>query len=752
MKMPKVLKKIKKRLVSCRKYLKFLKNPHFVFITGSGIFFVLFIFLYIFKDLPSPRRLEDGLFPVSTLIFDREDRLLYEIYAEQNRTPIKLEEVPEHLIQATIAIEDKDFYRHKGLSLRGILRASYNIAFRKNLQGGSTITQQLVKTALLTPERTLRRKAREAILSFATELLYSKAQILEMYLNHVAYGGTSYGIEQASLYYFGKSAGELTLAESALLAGLPQAPTRFSPFGPNPKLAKERQKQVLSQMVSAGFLTEEDKKQAEAKELVFAPQKTDIRAPHFVLFVKELLVEKYGQKMVEQGGLRVKTSLDLEIQDHVQEVVTKQIEKLTYMKVSNGAALVTKPPTGEILAMVGSRDYFDKEIDGNVNLTTALRQPGSAIKPVNYATAFAGNLTPATMLIDMPTCFQVTGQPLYCPQNYDGKFHGAVQLRFALGNSYNLPAVKVLALNGVENMIETGKLMGITTWQDPANYGLSLTLGGGEVKITEVAVAFGVLANQGYKVGLQPILEVKDYKGNILEKYEPEDSEKEKVIPQEIAYLVSHILLDNNARTAAFGASSSLVIPGHAVSVKTGTTDDLRDNWTIGYTPSFLVATWVGNNDNSPMNPWLVSGTTGAAPIWNQIMRYVLHDQPDEWPEKPESVEGREVCNFVSKPKEGEEEEQIEAQCQNRFEYFIKGTGEQNLIERKEIWIDPTTGRPPEEGQTEGLHLEEHVVASDPFIKDYCVDCNHDNEKPRVINMDAFNPNLLNLSAEKVAP
>ena len=572
----KVLRKIKAYFV---KLLKFLKNPHFIFITFFGLTFTLFVFFYVFKDLPSPRRLQEGGFPVSTLIYDRHGELLYEIYAEHNRTPIKLEEVPDHVIQATIAIEDKDFYHHPGLSMRGITRALYSILFKKNLQGGSTITQQLIKVTLLSPERTLRRKIREAVLSLATELLYSKDQILEMYLNHVSYGGTSYGIEKASQYYFGKKSRDLNLTESALLAGLPQAPTRFSPFGPNPELSKERQRQVLEEMREVGFISSEEKEQAENEELVFAPQRTDIKAPHFVLYIKGLLVEKYGQKMVEQGGLRVKTTLDLAIQETTQKIVSQEVEKLTAMKVSNGAALVTKPQTGEILAMVGSKDYFNKEIDGNVNITTSLRQPGSSIKPINYAAAFANDLTPATMLVDMPTCFQVVGQPLYCPKNYDNKFHGATQLRFALGNSYNLPAVKVLALNGIENMIETAKLMGITTWKDSSDYGLSLTLGGGEIKMVEMAVAFGVFANQGKKIPLQSFLEIKDYKDKVLEEYKPQENfeTSERVLPQGISYLISHILLDNNARMAAFGARSELVIPGHTVSVKTGTTDELRD-------------------------------------------------------------------------------------------------------------------------------------------------------------------------------
>jgi 1A family penicillin-binding protein len=679
----------------------------------------LVLFLSIFKDLPSPARLASDEFPVSTKIYDRNQKLLYEIYAEQNRTPVSLESLPEYVKQATIAIEDKNFYKHHGFAWEGITRAFLNIVFRKNLQGGSTITQQLVKTTLLTPERTLRRKIREALLAFATEIRYSKDQILEMYLNHVPYGGTAYGIEQAAQRYFAKSAHDLTLAEAALLAGLPQAPTRYSPFGADPEAAKVRQTQVLTRMVEDHYITEEEKQQALDQPLEYAPQTSNIKAPHFVLYVKQLLVDKYGQQRVEKGGLQVTTSLDLDLQEYAETVIATEAARLKNMRVSNAAALVTKPRTGEILAMVGSKNYFDTEIDGNVNVTTSLRQPGSSIKPINYAVGLLHGYNPATMFLDVPICFSVPGQPAYCPRNYDNRFHGPVQMRFALGNSYNIPATKMLAANTVEAMVATASAMGITTFKDSSNYGLSLTLGGGEVKMVDMAVAFGVFANAGLKVELTPILEVKDYLGNSLEKIDLENElpAGEKVLSPEVTYLISHILLDNNARNAAFGSSSELVIPNHAVSVKTGTTDDLRDNWTIGFTPSFLAASWVGNNDNTPMNSALVSGVTGAAPIWHDIMTYILRDQPDEWPAKPENIVGLQVCNLSGLlPPEGG--------CETRYEYFIKGQEPHETENiKREIWIDPSTGNPPPPEKTDGLELQEHIVLSDPVQTDYCLDC-----------------------------
>jgi len=711
-----------KKLKNSLKWLR--SNPKHAFLITLGTLIAIILFVTLFKDLPSPGKLASNEFPVSTKILDRHNQLLYEIYSDQNRTPINLNDLPDHIKYATISIEDKNFYKHHGFAWEGITRAFINILFKKNLQGGSTITQQLVKTTLLTPERTIKRKIREALLAIGTEIRYKKDQILEMYLNHVPYGGTAYGIEQATQLYFNKSAQDLDLAEAALLAGLPQAPTRYSPFGPNPDASKNRQAQVLKRMFEDKYITQDDYQNALNQELTFAPQTQNIKAPHFSLFIKQILVEKYGQQLVEKGGLRVTTSLDYDIQKQAEDIVATEAAKLERAKVSNAAALVTKPRTGEIIAMIGSKDYFNLEIDGNVNITTRLRQPGSSIKPINYATGLILGYTPSTMFLDVPSCFNAPGQPSsYCPRNYDNQFHGPVQMRFALGNSFNIPAVKMLAANSVEAMVATASAMGITTYQDSSNYGLSLTLGGGEVRMIDMAVAFGVFANQGLKVKLTPILKIEDYLGNVLEEIDLENELPvgEKAIPPEVAFLISHILLDNNARLQAFGGSSELVIRDHAVSVKTGTTDDLRDNWTIGFTPSYLVSTWVGNNDNTPMNPWIVSGVSGAAPIWHDIMTYVLKDQPDEWPKKPENVIGLQVCSltgFRSNP---------EHPCETRFEYFIKGF--EPDIEpplKRGIWIDKDTKLPPIPGKTDNLELQEHIILSDPVQKDYCLDC----EKP----------------------
>ena len=598
----------------------------------------------IFKDLPSPQKLSKQEQILTTKIYDRNYQLLYKIFRGENRTPVKLADLPRSFIYATIAIEDKDFYRHRGLSPRGILRAAYLYLFKAKTTGGSTITQQLVKNTLLNSEKTLRRKIKEAILAILVEQKYSKDQILEMYLNQVGYGGAAYGIEEASQKYFGKHAKDLNMAEGALLAGLTASPTKFSPFGLHPEMAKERQAAVLRRMAEDGYITEEEEKKTKEQELKFAPQRDEIFAPHFVMYVKELLVQKYGEKAVENGGLEVTTSLDLNLQEAAQKIVNEEVKKLGDLHITNGAAFITNPKTGEILAMVGSKDYFAKDIQGNFNVTTALRQPGSSIKPVNYSIALENGFTPATLLDDSPITYQVPGQEPYSPKNYDNRFHGQIPLRTALGSSYNVPAVKVLAAFGVKKMIGRGKEMGITTWENQSRYGLSLTLGGGEVKMTDLAVVYGVLANSGVRVDLNPILEVKDSTGKILEKNL--QGQETPVLNPGVAFLLTNILSDNSARTPAFGPASQLFIPNRSVAVKTGTTQNLRDNWTIGYTPSRLVAVWVGNNDNSPMS-WVASGVTGASPIWRKIMDSLLINSPVEDFPKPDEVKEVEICTLT---------------------------------------------------------------------------------------------------------
>lgn len=690
--------------------------------------------IYLFWGIPLPTQLAANNQPVSTKIFDRNGKLIYEIYTDKRRTPINLSEMPKYLKEATISIEDKNFYSNQGFDYIGIARAIFNTIFKHQLQGGSTITQQLVKNALLTNERTIKRKAREVILTMVVEGIYTKDQILEMYLNTIPYGGTAYGIESASETYFNKPAKDLNLAESALLAGLPQAPSTYSPFGAHPELAKGRQEEVLRQMIENKYIDQSQADNAKKETLKYSDISPP-QAPHFALWIKEQLAEKYGDKMVEQGGLRVYTTLDLDIQNLAQQAVATEVGKLKKLNVGNGAVIVTHPSTGEILAMVGSKDYFATDEDGKVNVILAQRQPGSSIKPLNYALALRDKkITPATALADVPTCFQVGGQPVYCPVNYDNTFHGLVETRFALGNSYNIPAVKTLALNGIDNFVGFANQMGISTFIDPKNYGLSLTLGGGEVKPYDMAEAYGVFANQGIKQPLIAITKVTNWKGSTLEE---KDLKKvalsgQRVLDSGVAFLISHMLLDNNARSAAFGPSSFLNVTNHPeVSVKTGTTNDRRDNWTIGYTANAVVVTWVGNNNDTPMSG-AVSGVSGASPIWNKVMKTVLDKaekgayDPKEsghaWPKQPDGVVGATICaNTGGLPGA----DPGNPGCPTRFEYFLEGTVPQtNLITNKDILLfKDTSQQAPPDASPDQVTTQNHPTFADPLGTIYCMDC-----------------------------
>ena len=692
-----------------------VKNITAVFVALA----IIIIYLIILKDLPNPTKLNSPQISQSSQILDRSGKLLYAIYSEKNRTFVPLSEMPKTLQEATIAIEDKDFYRHGAVDFRGIARSVFSIVFKRQLQGGSTLTQQLVKNTLLTPERTLQRKIKEVVLAFATEALYPKNKILEMYLNQIPYGGTAYGAEAAAITYFGKHVRDLDLSEAALLAGLPEQPTNFSPFGSQPQLAKARQMEVLRAMHDQKYITRDELDKALKKTIVYKNLSEEIKAPHFVFYVKDELIKKYGERFVQEGGLKVRTSLDLDIQEMASATVSSEIEKIRGLRVSNGAALVTNPATGEILAMVGSKDYFDPEIDGNVNVTIANRQPGSSIKPLNYAVGIAKGYTAATPFVDQRVCYPSPNLPPYCPVNYDGQFHGVVSMREALGSSFNIPAVKMLKLNGVADFIASVSAMGITTFKDPSNYGLSLTLGGGEVKMIDMATAFGVLANGGYRVDLHPILEITNSQGVVIEKYTPPPSPifGKKALPEGIAFIISHILSDNNARTRAFGPNSELRIDDKPVSVKTGTTNDYKDNWTIGYTPSTLVAVWVGNNDNTPMSG-LVSGVTGAAPIWHDIMENLLQDRPASAPVQPASVEGRQVCATYGGIPQGE------GRCQTKFEYFLKNKPLPKVkIAKENTWIDKGTQDLAKPGQTENVELKEVEIVTDATGDRYCISC-----------------------------
>lgn len=584
---------------------------------------------YVFRDLPEANMLTTSQPALTTRILDRNGAVLYRIYKDENRTFIPLSEIPDALINATIAIEDQEFYLHHGFSLRGILRA---IAANKNgevVQGGSTITQQLVKNRLLTPEQTLQRKVRELVLSVMVEQSYSKQEILEMYLNQVAYGGSTYGIEEAAQRYFGKPAKELNLAESSLLAGLPAAPSSYSPFGPNPDFAKVRQQEVLRRMVEEGMISSEEAMNAYQAPLALQADVVDIQAPHFVMYVKQLLAEKYSEEVLQNGGLEVTTTLDLALQNTAQQIVTDEITSLARLRIQNGAALVTNPKTGEVLSMVGSTDYFDVEHDGQVNVTLRPRQPGSSIKPLTYSLALTKGFTPASIITDAPVTFDIAGSKPYAPKNYDGKYHGQVTLRESLASSYNIPAVKVLAQLGVSNLLDYAEKLGITTWKARERFGLSLTLGGGEILMTELSQVYGVFASGGNLTPLNPIVKITDHSGKIL--YENtcvlygKNCPKNQVLDPKAAYQITSVLSDNVARTPAFGPFSTLNIPKQEVAVKTGTTNSLRDNWTIGYTSDRVVSVWVGNNDNTPMS-YVASGITGASSIWNKIIRTQLSD------------------------------------------------------------------------------------------------------------------------------
>lgn len=646
---------------------------------GQVVFSVIFsvvlfggtYFMYdrVLKGLPSPLDLVEKEQIVTTRILDRNGKVLFRIYKDENRTLVPITAIPEHVKQATISIEDKDFYKHHGFSISGIIRAAWANFQGKPIQGGSTITQQLVKNRLLSPERTVERKIREIIVSVLVEGTFEKDEILEMYFNEIAYGGAIYGIEEASQKYFGKSVSKLSLAEGAILAGLPQAPSEYTPFGSNPELAYSRQADVLRRMVEDGYITQEQANAAMQEELQFKSDKINIRAPHFVMYVKELLAEKYGEDVVNQGGLEVRTTLDLSLQDEAQQALVDELTGLERLNVQNGAVLVTNPQTGEILSMIGSKNYFDFANDGQVNVALRPRQPGSSIKPITYALALERGKSVISTIQDTPITYRVVGSPPYSPKNYDGKYHGNVPLKEALASSYNIPAVKLLAEIGVDEMIDKAEAMGITTWQDRKRFGLSLTLGGGEVLMTDMAQVYGTFANGGHTVELNPFLEVKDVQGTTLYRndcaLDGDNCLSVQTVDNRVAFLISNILSDNRARMPAFGLFSVLNIPEQEVAVKTGTTNSLRDNWTIGYTTNRVVAVWVGNNDNTSMSN-VASGITGASPIWNSIMRLNLdEDNPHKFA-SPSGLIELDVCPIAGTlPCNG---------CRTSKEMFILGS------------------------------------------------------------------------------
>jgi len=636
--------------------------------TLLSVFMMMILFAWYAKDLPNPDRVvrREGY---STKIVDRDGNTLYDLYTDVNRVPVKLSEVPLKLQQATIAVEDKEFYTHQGFSMWGMIRGFSRLFTRGYAQGGSTLTQQLVKNVLLTSERSLPRKFKELVLSLQIERKFSKDEILQMYLNEAPYGGTAVGIAAAAERYFGKLPMELTLTESAILAGMPQAPSRYSPYGSDPKAYVPRSEAVLRRMREDGYISREEEEQSlkELPEMEFRDQSVSLKAPHFVFYVKDQLVELLGEAAVEQGGFTVTTTLDSSVQEVAQTAVTEEISSLEKVHVTNGAAMVLNPQNGEVLAMVGSKDYNAPDYDGKVNVVMSLRQPGSAIKPVTYAAAFSEGYSPATVLLDVPTKFPGgTAGEYYEPKNYDGKFRGPVQLRFALGSSLNVPAVKLLSLVGLKDMMSLAYEMGFEslepTTANMRRFGLSVTLGGGEVRLYDLVRAYAGFANGGERVEPVSILKV-EREGKTI--YETKGVRKQRVLSEEVAFLINHVLYDNNARLLTFGANSYLNMGNRAVAVKTGTTNDKRDNWTVGWSTNAIVGVWVGNNDNTPMTE-VASGVTGASPIWRKIMIAVWDKYGGDDFTPPSGVESLRVDTVSGYP----EHDGYPA----RAEYMIKGT------------------------------------------------------------------------------
>jgi penicillin-binding protein 1C len=596
---------------------------------------------------------------------------------------------------ATIAVEDKNFYSNPGIDFEGILRALWiDLRGGETIAGGSTITQQVARNLLLSQneryERTLRRKLRETVLAWELTQKYSKDDILALYLNQVNYGGMAYGVEAAAQTYFGKSASDLILPECSLLAGLPQAPGLYDPFT-NPDLAKQRQQVVLGLMETQGYITDEQRVEAEAAPLSYNPAPYPIEAPHFIWIIKDQLDELFSSgKLNPNQSLAVRTTLDLNDQQLAEQIVARHVEDFKPKpneinhNVNNAALVILDSHNGEILALVGSADYFDSSIDGALDMATSPRQTGSAFKPFIYALALDPNQsepwTAATSLLDVSTTFIThNGQP-YTPVDYDGREHGPVSVREALASSLNIPAVRTLKKVGVENTITLADHLGITSLGDPQDYDLSLVLGGGEVSLLQLSTAYASLANGGYYTGNNSILDIRDADGNLL--YTQDQTPPLQVFDPRVVWLISDILSDDRAREIGFGLNSTLKID-HTAAVKTGTTTNFHDNWTIGYTPDLLVGVWVGNSNYEAMHD--VTGVTGAAPIWNETMRALLAGKPDEPFVRPDGMKQVEVCDLsglLPTP----------ACPHTRMEWFINGTQPtQTDTYYQQIWIDALT-------------------------------------------------------------
>jgi len=603
---------------------------------AGGIIFVSLIAWYS-HDLPDPDEMVNRVVPESTKILDRTGKtVLWEMHGGERRTIIELDQISDHIKWATIAAEDKTFYTHKGFKITSIIRSIIvDILSGSRAQGGSTITQQLVKNVILTREKKISRKLKELILSYQIEKKFTKDQILKMYFNQIPYGSVNYGVESAANYYLGKHANDVTLAEAAILAALPQAPTRLSPFGSHVDELLNRQKWILNEMAQDGYITQEEADTAKAEEITFSQENVGgIIAPHFVFYIKEILAEKYGEETLEKGGLKITSTLDLEKQKIAEDAVHNANEKNLTYKATNAALLSVDAKTGEILAMVGSQDFNNNDIDGQVNVTIKPRQPGSSIKPVIYAAAFEKGFTTETVLYDAYTIFAKSPKE-YAPKNYNKKEYGPITLRRALAGSLNIPAVKTLYLAGYENVKDLMKNMGYSTITDGSQCGLALVLGGCEVKLIDHVGAFTAFARDGERAELSGILKVEDKTGKILEEFQ---SKKHKVLSESSVRQINSILSDDGARSFIFGAGSPLVLKDRPVCAKTGTTNDNKDAWAIGYTPSFVTGVWVGNNRGESMSG-SADGVVVAAPIWHEYMAKILGGTPVEYFKEPEPLD-----------------------------------------------------------------------------------------------------------------
>lgn len=609
----------------------------FLLLLLIGSVSIFLIIAWLSRDLPNPDQLIDREIAQTTTIYDKSgEHVLYELHGDEKRTLMDLDDIPNHVKQSTIAIEDRNFYRHRGFSVWAIMRTLATNLLRGQRAGGSTLTQQFVKNAILSPEKKYSRKIKELVLAQRIESRFSKDEILQMYLNEIPYGSNAYGVAAASQKYFNKNIVDINIAEAAILAALPQAPSFYSPYGPNKDILLGRKDYILKIMHEQGYITEQEKNAAQSYDIEFAKPETNIEAPHFVMYVRSLLAETYGEKTIEQGGLKIYTTIDWDLQKKAESIVKEKINEYGEQHQATNASLVSiDPKTGQILAMVGSYDFFNSDIDGQVNIALSNRQPGSSLKPLIYASLFELGYTPNTILYDVETNFSTNPNQSYIPRNYDNQERGPVDIKTSLASSFNIPAVKAIYLADIERVLDLAENMQYSTFKDRSRFGLALVLGGGEVKLLEHVNAYSAFAREGILNEHASILRVEDRNGDMLEEYQ---SKENKVLTKQSARKINSILKNDQARAITFGLNSLLNFSDREVAVKTGTTNDFRDAWAVGYTPSIVTGVWVGNSNNDEMARG-AGGSTVAGPIWKDFMTYALKDHPKETFNNPENIE-----------------------------------------------------------------------------------------------------------------